>query len=116
MTLEDIKRELESSQLSEDELRDLREHIERMERRQQAKTLLAAFNELGGGLTEEQLQEMEQAIHTRITDESPEERIRQLDGAFAEIREGMTQAELDAMFEAMNSEYVEPLDEDEWKD
>jgi hypothetical protein len=63
MTLEDIKRELDSIHLSEEELRNLREHIERLERRKQAKTLLAALDELVEGLSEDQIHEMEQAIN-----------------------------------------------------
>jgi hypothetical protein len=63
MTQEEIKRELDSTQLSEEDLRNLREHIERLERRKQAKALLAALDELVEGLSEDQLHEMEQAIN-----------------------------------------------------
>ncbi|MBI5958456.1 MAG: hypothetical protein HY866_06975 [Chloroflexi bacterium] len=47
---------------------------------------------------------------------SPEERIQRMDAAVEVIREGMTQAELDEMIEAMNAEYIEPFDEELWKD
>lgn len=46
----------------------------------------------------------------------PEERIRRLDAAVEALREGLTQAELDEMTDAMNTEYIEPFDEDVWKD
>jgi len=46
----------------------------------------------------------------------PEERIRRLDSAAAALREGLTQEELVDMTQAMNNEYVEPPDEDQWKD
>ncbi len=47
---------------------------------------------------------------------SPDERIRRMDEAVKAIREGMTQAELEDMIAAMNAEYIEPIDEDAWKD
>ncbi len=47
---------------------------------------------------------------------TPEERIRRLDAAVEALREGLTQQELDEMTEAMNTEYIEPIDEDQWKD
>jgi hypothetical protein len=47
---------------------------------------------------------------------APEERARQLDEAFERLREGLTQKQIDEMTEAMNAEYIEPFDEDVWKD
>lgn len=47
---------------------------------------------------------------------APEERARQLDEAFERLREGLTQTQIDEMTEAMNAEYIEPFDEDVWKD
>jgi uncharacterized protein YeeX (DUF496 family) len=47
---------------------------------------------------------------------SPEERIRRMKTAAAAIREGMTKEQLDEMIEDMNAEYIEPVDEDIWKD
>ena len=49
-------------------------------------------------------------------DNAPEERARQLDEAFERLREGLTQTQIDEMTEAMNAEYIEPLDENVWKD
>jgi hypothetical protein len=51
-----------------------------------------------------------------VQDMTPEERARRLDAAFEQLREGLTQAELDEMTEAMNAEYIEPFDEEPWKD
>lgn len=75
------------SHLSADELRHLREHIEQIER----------------------------GVGTQLGP-TPQERIRQMDEAVKTIREGMTQEQIDEMIEAMNAEYVEPFDEDAWKD
>jgi len=36
--------------------------------------------------------------------------------AIDKIREGMSEAEIDAMVAAMNEEYIEPFDEDEWRE
>ncbi len=47
---------------------------------------------------------------------APEERARQLNEAFERLREGLTQKQIDEMTEAMNAEYIEPFDEDVWKD
>lgn len=47
---------------------------------------------------------------------SPEERARRLDAAFEQFREGLTPEQLEEMTEAMNEEYIEPWDENEWKD
>lgn len=47
---------------------------------------------------------------------APEERIRRLDAAAKAIREGFTEAEWEAVEKAMNEEYIEPWDESEWTD
>ncbi len=47
---------------------------------------------------------------------SPEERIRRLDEAARAIREGFTDEEWTEIEKAMNEEYIEPFDEDMWKD
>lgn len=47
---------------------------------------------------------------------SPEERIRRLDAAAKTIRDGFTDEEWAEAQEAMNSEYIELIDEDIWKD
>lgn len=47
---------------------------------------------------------------------SPEERIRLMDEAVKAIREGLSQTELDEMIEAMNHKYIEPVDDDIWRD
>lgn len=60
----------------------------------------------------EQRESTERPAH----DLSPDERIRRLDAAVEALREGLTQAQLDEMTEAMNAEYIEPVDEDVWKD
>jgi uncharacterized protein YeeX (DUF496 family) len=73
--------------LSAEELRELREYLEQRESLEQPVLIL-----------------------------SPEERIRRLDAAVEAIREGMTQEQIDEMIEAMNAEYIEPFDEDAWKD
>lgn len=47
---------------------------------------------------------------------TPEERIRRLNAAAAALREGLTPDQLAEMTAAMNEEYIEPFDEDVWKD
>lgn len=47
---------------------------------------------------------------------SPEERIRRLDEAAKAIREGFTEVEWEAVEKAMNEEYIEPWDASEWTD
>jgi len=47
---------------------------------------------------------------------SAEERIRRLDAAAKAIREGLSEAEWAEIEAAMNEEYIEPWDEEEWKD
>ncbi|MBN1562402.1 MAG: hypothetical protein JXA10_01075 [Anaerolineae bacterium] len=49
-------------------------------------------------------------------DLTPEERAHRLDTAFEQLREGLTPAELNEITEAMNVEYIEPFDEELWKD
>lgn len=73
-------------------------------------------------LTPEERRELRQYLEQRESTEqlthelSPEERIRRLEEAVKALREGLTQAELDEMTDAMNAEYIEPVDEDVWKD
>ena len=47
---------------------------------------------------------------------SGEERARRLEEAAAKIREGLTPEQLEEMTRAMNEEYIEPVDDDIWKD
>jgi|GEM_PF-1131317 len=47
---------------------------------------------------------------------TPQERLRLFDEAMAEIRAGLTQTELDQLTMDMNSEYIEDVDVDEWRD
>jgi hypothetical protein len=72
MTLQDVMKAVD--QLSPDELRELREYIERRE-----------------------------SSPEPVPELTPAERIRRLDAAVDAIREGMTQAELDDMTAAMNT-------------
>ncbi len=61
------------------------------------------------------MDEREQQLHFP-QDATPEERIRRLDAAAAAIREGMTKEQLAEMTATMNEEYIEPFDEDQWRD
>lgn len=70
-------------------------------------------------LNDEELAEVRAYIDRRtiqpeIADEDVQAKIAALHQAFAEIREGMSEEELDAMIADMNSEYIEPLDPDEF--
>ncbi|MCC6802177.1 MAG: hypothetical protein IT319_04760 [Anaerolineae bacterium] len=58
------------------------------------------------------------AVKPEIADETPQERAAALMAAFAEMREGLSEEQLDAIIADMNSEYIEPLDPDEfaWMD
>lgn len=47
---------------------------------------------------------------------TPTERAQKLDAAFEKLRTGLTDEEIEEMTAAMNEEYIEPWDEDEWKD
>lgn len=47
---------------------------------------------------------------------SPVERARRLNEAFDQLREGLTEQQLKEITDAINAEYIEPFDEDEWKD
>ena len=73
-------------------------------------------------LSPEERRELREYLEQRESNEpstpilSPEERIRRMDAAVETIRAGMSQAELDDMTAAMNAEYVEPFDEDVWKE
>lgn len=89
MTLQELMRAIDH--LSRPELDQLRQYIDQREK------------------------EQERQIHPARGD-TPQERVRRLDAAAAAIREGLTQEELDEMTAAMNAEYIEPFDEDVWKD
>ena len=73
-------------------------------------------------LSPEERRELREYLEQRESNEpsapvlSPEERIRRLDAAVETIRAGLSQADLDDMTAAMNAEYVEPFDEDVWKE
>ena len=73
-------------------------------------------------LSPEERRELREYLEQRESNEpsvpvlSPEERIRRMDAAVETIRAGMSQAELDDMTAAMNAEYIEPFDEDVWKE
>ena len=83
LNLEEVKEAVDH--FSPEELRELREHLEK-----RAVEIL----------TQHHL--------------SPEEQIRRLDEAAKAIREGFTEAEWEAVEKAMNEEYIEPWDESEW--
>ena len=83
LNLEEVKEAVDH--FSPEELRELREHLEKR------------VVEI---LTQQHL--------------SAEERIRRLDEAAQAIREGFTEAEWKAVEQAMNEEYIEPWDESEW--
>jgi hypothetical protein len=59
---------------------------------------------------------LDQRESTAALELTPDERARRLDKAFEQLREGLTQEQLDEMTGAMNAEYIEPFDEDLWKD
>jgi uncharacterized alpha-E superfamily protein len=72
-------------------------------------------------LSPDELQELRAYIDQReresaIQSLSPEERIKRLDIAARAIREGFTEEEWAEIEQAMNEEYIEPVDEDVWKD
>jgi uncharacterized protein YeeX (DUF496 family) len=73
-------------------------------------------------LSPEERRELREYLERRESSEpfaqvlSPEERIRRMDAAVETIRAGMSQAELDDMTAAMNAEYIEPFDEDVWRE
>lgn len=73
-------------------------------------------------LSPEELRELREYIEQRegtnwpASELTPEERARRLDEAFEQFRAGLTQAQLDEITEAMNAEYIEPFDEDVWKE
>lgn len=83
LNLQEVKEAVDH--LSPEELRELREHLEKR------------VVEI---LTQHHL--------------PPDERIRLLDEAAQAIREGFTHAEWNVVEKAMNEEYVEPWDESEW--
>jgi DNA-binding ferritin-like protein len=89
MTLQDLMQAIDY--LSKQELHQLRQYIDEREKEQEKQTHPAR------GAT-------------------PQERVRRLQAAAAAIREGLTREELDEMTAAMNAEYIEPFDEDVWKD
>ncbi|MBE2269022.1 MAG: hypothetical protein IAE80_12390 [Anaerolinea sp.] len=47
---------------------------------------------------------------------TPQERVLSIRAAARAIREGFTDEEWAEIEQAMNAEYIEPFDEDEWKD
>lgn len=71
-------------------------------------------------LSPEDLRQLRDYVNQRATQTahplSPEERIRRLDAAARAIREGFTDEEWRQIERDMNAEYVEPVDEDLWKD
>ncbi len=73
-------------------------------------------------LSSEELRELREYLDQRESAEhftsgmTPQERARRLNEAFDQLREGLTQQQLDEITEAMNAEFIEPFDEDEWKD
>lgn len=81
LNLQDVKEAIDH--FSPEELRELREHLERRASEIQPSHLL-----------------------------SPEERIRRLEEAARAIRAGFTDAEWDEVEQAMNEEYIEPVDDD----
>lgn len=83
MTLADVMKAVD--QLSPEEIRQLRNYLDKRETQNQHQNL------------------------------SAEERIRLLDEAFDRLREGLTEAELKDITEAINAEYIEPWDDTEWK-
>lgn len=85
LNLQEVKEAVDH--FSPEELRELREHLER-----RAVEIL----------TQHHL--------------SPEERIRRLEEAAKAIREGFTDAEWEAVEKSMNEKYIEPWDESEWTD
>jgi hypothetical protein len=60
--------------------------------------------------------EQRESTEQPVQDLSPADRARRLREAFEELRAGLTQAQLAEITEAMNAEYIEPVDEDVWKD
>lgn len=73
-------------------------------------------------LSFEEIKQLRAYLEQRETDlqpgrgKTPQERIRLLHEAVTEIREGLTQEELDQLTEDMNSEYIEDVDVDVWRD
>jgi hypothetical protein len=73
-------------------------------------------------LSSEERRELREYLEQRESTErvaqelSPQERARRLREGFAKLREGLSEAELDEIIEAMNAEYIEPVDESQWKD
>ena len=74
--------------------------------------LIKAVDTLSG----EELRQLRDYVNSRpLYELSPEQRIQMLDEASQAIREGLTQEELNEMTAVMNEEYIEPVDEAEWK-
>ena len=72
-------------------------------------------------LSPEELQELRAYLDQRIAqpqiaDEDVQTKIDALHAALENFWEGLSQDEIDAIVEGMNSEYVEPLSEDNWFD
>jgi hypothetical protein len=73
-------------------------------------------------LSPEERRELHQYLELRESTERaaqellPQERAQRLREGFAQLRAGLSQADLEKITEAMNAEYIEPVDEDQWKD
>ncbi|MDL1901597.1 hypothetical protein FBR02_12585 [Anaerolineae bacterium CFX9] len=80
LNLQEVKEAVDH--FSPEELRELREHLEK------------------------------RAVEILSNPLSPDERIRLLDEAAKAIREGFTDEEWEAVEQAMNEEYIEPVDDD----
>ncbi len=60
----------------------------------------------------EQLRERQEAARGA----TPEERIRRLNAAAHAIRDGFSEQEWEEVVDAINVEYIEPFDDEQWKD
>lgn len=67
-------------------------------------------------LNPDELRQLQQRITARRQQMSPDEVFATLQKAFADIREGLSEEELQDMVDAMNHEYIEPVDDDLWRD
>jgi hypothetical protein len=73
-------------------------------------------------LSDEELNELRGQLEQRLAPQAsgrgatPEERIRRLNTAASAIREGFSDSEWAEVVQAMNDEYVEPIDDAQWKD
>jgi uncharacterized protein YeeX (DUF496 family) len=70
-------------------------------------------------LSDEELNELRREIDLRTEQEELRSGTMDVDAllrAAADLTDGLTQDEIDAMVAAMNEEYIEPVDEDVWRD